>query len=230
MLEEEKRKRARVVRATVNGPLLRWVSKGEEIKVIVEPLQAAGGAASVQIPGYSTYAFGMPPYAGKLNTTSYGQTSYSYLSNVSYHQAAQSNQSMVASSVPLGYPPASTSASLSAGISATSQPQTMGSPQILPRVPPEVQGTELKEKVAKNYVIHERSQYEGVPKPSWNETMEAMFGDHVKWDELKVYVGKGRPLGAFFHVFSMPFGIECGQINAFLLRLSTPETNVPNNR
>jgi len=24
--------------------------------------------------------------------------------------------------------------------------------------------------------------------------MEAMFGDHVKWEEVRVYVGKNRPL------------------------------------
>ncbi|KAI1790488.1 YL1 nuclear protein-domain-containing protein [Ganoderma leucocontextum] len=36
-LEEEKRRKARVVRASVQGPLLRWVSKKEEETVLVQP-------------------------------------------------------------------------------------------------------------------------------------------------------------------------------------------------
>ncbi|PPQ98974.1 hypothetical protein CVT24_003470 [Panaeolus cyanescens] len=51
-----------------------------------------------------------------------------------------------------------------------------------------------KETVTKNYVIHELVQQKSGPKPSWTSTMGAMFGDHVKWDEIKVYSGKNRPL------------------------------------
>ncbi|KAF9042121.1 YL1 nuclear protein-domain-containing protein [Panaeolus papilionaceus] len=51
-----------------------------------------------------------------------------------------------------------------------------------------------KEIVTKNYVIHELVQQKSGPKPSWTSTMGAMFGDHVKWDEVKVYSGKNRPL------------------------------------
>ena len=36
-LEEEKRKKARLVRETVEGPLVRWISKAEKVKVSVEP-------------------------------------------------------------------------------------------------------------------------------------------------------------------------------------------------
>ena len=36
-LEEEKRRKARVVRTNVQGPLLRWVSKKEEEIVLVQP-------------------------------------------------------------------------------------------------------------------------------------------------------------------------------------------------
>ena len=35
-LEEEKRRKARVVRASVQGPLIRWVSKKEEVTVLVQ--------------------------------------------------------------------------------------------------------------------------------------------------------------------------------------------------
>lgn len=71
------------------------------------------------------------------------------------------------------------------------------------------------EKVARNYVVHEeaqhpeisasstpagrsannRSQAADAPKPSWGATMTAMFGSHVNWEEVKVYTGKGRPMG-----------------------------------
>jgi vacuolar protein sorting-associated protein 72 len=50
------------------------------------------------------------------------------------------------------------------------------------------------ETLAKNYVVHELAQQKGTAKPTWAETMQSMFGDHVKWDEIKVFVGKGRPL------------------------------------
>ena len=36
-IEEEKRKKARVVRKNVEGPLLRWISKVEHIKVEIPP-------------------------------------------------------------------------------------------------------------------------------------------------------------------------------------------------
>jgi vacuolar protein sorting-associated protein 72 len=49
------------------------------------------------------------------------------------------------------------------------------------------------EPTTKNYVVHELAQHRGAPRPSWADNMKAMFGDHVKWEELKVYVGKNRP-------------------------------------
>lgn len=51
------------------------------------------------------------------------------------------------------------------------------------------------EKATKNYLVHELDQREDVPKPRWEETMGAVFGDHVKWDEIKVYTSRHRPLG-----------------------------------
>jgi vacuolar protein sorting-associated protein 72 len=50
------------------------------------------------------------------------------------------------------------------------------------------------EEVSKNYVIHETSQDESATRPLWKDTMAAMFGDHVKWEDLKAYVSRGRPL------------------------------------
>ena len=50
------------------------------------------------------------------------------------------------------------------------------------------------EEATKNYVIHETSQDESATRPLWKDTMTAMFGDHVKWEDVKVYVSRGRPL------------------------------------
>jgi hypothetical protein len=50
------------------------------------------------------------------------------------------------------------------------------------------------EEVTKNYVIHEISQDELATRPPWKDTMAAMFGDHVKWEDVKAYVSRGRPL------------------------------------
>jgi len=54
---------------------------------------------------------------------------------------------------------------------------------------------ERTEKVVKNYVVVEADQQDGIAKPSWKDLMTSMFGDHIKWDEVKVLAGKGRPLG-----------------------------------
>jgi YL1 nuclear protein len=50
------------------------------------------------------------------------------------------------------------------------------------------------EEVSKNYIVHETSQDETATRPPWKDTMAAMFGDHVKWEDMKAYVSRGRPL------------------------------------
>lgn len=50
------------------------------------------------------------------------------------------------------------------------------------------------EEATKNYVIHETTQDESATRPLWKDTMTAMFGDHVKWEDVKAYVSRGRPL------------------------------------
>jgi hypothetical protein len=43
-------------------------------------------------------------------------------------------------------------------------------------------------------VIHEAGQREGIA-PPWKDTFSAMFGDHVKWDEIRVFANnKIRPM------------------------------------
>ena len=51
-----------------------------------------------------------------------------------------------------------------------------------------------KRKITKNYVVLENSQTEKAPRVTWKQTMEGMFGDHVKWEDLRVYSMKNRPI------------------------------------
>jgi YL1 nuclear protein len=256
-IEEEKRKRARVVRATIEGPLLRWVSKGEEVKIIVPP------PLPPPIPAFSNYsrpgqAYYYAPYTATSGSTQYGQGAYPYVMGSQAMQipagtyvgalnytptaptpnaapstsastptvsrsatptltAAPSTNTVITAPSTLAPTQPSTSQTKSAVLSSMQPPPQSQplfqptnyipySPQVteaitsstgtLPSVlaAPEPQPTERTEKVVKNYVVHELSQYEGVPKPSWTDTMGAMFGDHIKWEELRVYVGKNRPL------------------------------------
>ena len=57
------------------------------------------------------------------------------------------------------------------------------------------------ETVAKNYVIHEISQDESATRPPWKDTMAAMFGSHVKWEDVRAYVTRGRPLCEFCYPY-----------------------------
>ncbi|KAG6830852.1 hypothetical protein H0H87_006912 [Tephrocybe sp. NHM501043] len=289
-VEEERRRRARVVRTAVEGPLVRWISKSEEIKVVV-PAPPPPAFTSARA-GY-TYM----PY-GTMGSTPYGQsTPYTYSAGV-YPHMATGGYTTGYTVAPITTAAAPTSSSSTSGSTAVQQPlrpipQTTTQPtssmvprsthstattpqqistppitviastpqppassttlqtpsQAALRVPPEpmtqpntnltpqppsppaaqtnssqptaqinpYQSThynpymaqlqsiwtppppppppkEKIETVTKNYVVHELAQTDGASKPLWNETMSAMFGDDVKWDELKVYGGKNRPL------------------------------------
>ncbi|EDR08134.1 uncharacterized protein LACBIDRAFT_297882 [Laccaria bicolor S238N-H82] len=171
-VEEEKRKRARVVRATVHGPLLRWVSKVEEIEVVEEapaPVPTFAGTAS------SIYGTGLAPYQGLPWIASTSTTNA---------MASAAPPQFPGSPFPAWppFPSFPQSTPLLAPPTLPTQPATLPEPR------------KRTEKVAKNYLIHELAQYTDAPKATWNDTMKAMFGDHVKWDELKVYTTKGRPL------------------------------------
>ncbi|KAG6840715.1 hypothetical protein C0991_004858 [Blastosporella zonata] len=260
-VEEEKRRRARVVRTAVEGPLIRWISRAEEIKVVVPP-----PPAPTFTPARAGFSY--MPYS-TMGSTPYGQsTPYTYSAGVFPHMATAgyatgyalapvatastatagpSSESVAASQQPSQQVPQSTSvlprptsqpltqsvpsttpqvtpasqiptSQLSAQPTSTqstpqltsgptSQPATMAVPyqpthynpylaqlQSVWSPPPPPPPVEKIEKVTKNYVVHELAQTEAAPKPPWNETMSAMFGDDVQWDELKVYVGKNRPL------------------------------------
>jgi hypothetical protein len=168
VIEEEKRRRARVVRPTVEGPLLRWVSKTGEESVLI----AADAPPHPSIPtqntnaSYQYYRWDQAP--GPSQFTSNPQQPYGLQRpKLPISQPAYANWS--------GRSVHDDSAPAPAPLHLSSAP-----------VP--------KEKVEKNYVVIETRQSESAPLPTWKQTMEAMFGDHVKWDEVKVYSGKNRPL------------------------------------
>ncbi|KAJ3868145.1 YL1 nuclear protein-domain-containing protein [Lentinula novae-zelandiae] len=179
MLEEEKRRtRNKRDQVTISGPLLRWVSKVEEVKIeIVQEKEKEKEVYTANAtPGHADN-----PYLSNLPSTlssgrGPGYTSQSFLPTPS-SQYPQSTQF----SAPLGFqlPP-------------TSMPPT--APGSGPMPEPEIKKYRT-EKVAKSYLVHELNQdEEDNLKPSWEETMEAMFGNHVKWGGMKVYTVKNRPL------------------------------------
>ncbi|KAL6300983.1 YL1 nuclear protein-domain-containing protein [Sparassis latifolia] len=196
-IEEEKRKRARLVRTAVQGPLLRVISKVEEVKVKVEPVPYSAA------PYHYTYS--PTPYSSTAQSPSaqsLPSPSYFHPSATVYHPpqpaSTQSSSIPAAGVLPLrpfqhGYVPPN--------------PTVQG-----------VEPVERTEKVSRNYVVHELVQTEDEPRPSWLSTMKAMFGDHVNWDELRVYTAKGRPFARPTQICPMS-----GRIARYL----DPRSNVP---
>ncbi|KAF8639396.1 hypothetical protein AX17_001521 [Amanita inopinata Kibby_2008] len=213
-LEEEKRKRARVVKTAVEGPLVRWLSRVEDVKVTIQPAPppSAFSFPVTTIPssnypysfsyrsgaGYSDlYGFArqhQPPYV----TSSSGADTKDSLSTA--NDTRTDAQTVMPVTTPLQISsvvsmPASATTSTSVTPTPTASSQLLSvSSTPAPNPQEQLQPVEKIEKVTKNYVIHELGQLDGIRKPNWTETMGAMFGDHVKWDEIRVYVGKGRPL------------------------------------
>ena len=44
-----------------------------------------------------------------------------------------------------------------------------------------------KQKIAKNYVVLENAQTEKTPRVTLKQTMDGMFGDHVRWEDIRVH-------------------------------------------
>ncbi|EJD04503.1 YL1-domain-containing protein, partial [Fomitiporia mediterranea MF3/22] len=114
----------------------------------------------------------MPPFAVHATTGANGPQGYSSTQNVSSNTGT-GGQQHDATSVPDSY------------TSPFTNLQTL--PQSQSHSPPS-----KTEKVNKSYLEHRVD--EGQPKPGWSETMTAVFGSHVNWEEVKVYTGKHRPL------------------------------------
>ena len=225
--EAEKRKRARVVRTTIEGPLLRWISKKEEIKVAVSPppappvfnypstlslyRDAYGTSGHLFSPMAYSYATGVTHYAMNAvpqpRPAGTPSTSQQPLMTTTQFHAYQRYMDPTYSAFPIWPPPpsqqqpsyyqmpASTSTTPTSLATATTTPVPSGAPGTIQQPQQLTSEPETRlETVTKNYVVHELAQHKNTPKPSWTDTMESMFGNHVKWDEVKVFVGKNRPL------------------------------------
>ncbi|GJJ13860.1 hypothetical protein Clacol_008117 [Clathrus columnatus] len=105
----------------------------------------------------------------------------------------------------------------------TPSPATAGQQYSLSRPhlqlqPPTQVARKTTEKQTKNYV--EVLIDEGRPKekPSWRETMDSLFGKHADWDNVRVYVGKNRPLSR---------QIQTCPITGLSARYRDPRSGVP---
>ncbi|KAG2134573.1 YL1 nuclear protein-domain-containing protein [Suillus bovinus] len=199
-VEEEKRARARVVRTALEGPVLRWISRKEQVKVEVTP--------PVPAPYPSQYGFIYNPHQGT-----------SYFGTQNYQSPFRAYVPAPPSQAQEGSPTASQD------LAAISQPQSstpsantpsQSSYYYYPVQPPLAQ--ERMVDVCRNYIVHELSQDPSAAKPPWKDTMSAMFGDEVKWDEVRVFTGKQRPL-------SRP--VRVCPITGIPAKYLDPRTNVP---
>lgn len=246
--EEEKRKRARQVRMAVEGPLIRLISKAEEVKVVVEPPAQPPAPvpmlvrppSSTSVPTTMTYQYGysypgaplpnIPNTAGSQQASLYANSAVPYYpyavmhpppSTASGSSATPSQPTFLYPSYPIPQaqvqPPLQAYTPQSGSYTASTLPPT---PMVPPAPPPVPE--ERIETVAKNYVVHENDQDERVPRPQWKDTMAAMFGDHVYWDEVRVYAGKGRPMSAYFiHSFAHVRSLETTRFYTYITSLLT---------
>jgi hypothetical protein len=172
--EEERRRKAKVVRKGVEGPVLRWISKAEDLPI---PTTNDPSATSMTALDHHSLHETQP----SLNMD--GQTNGTPEMPVSPRDEHPPSSSKPSDAVP---------SSLQFLLNpAPDDPSQLRCPSPPPPAPVKL------EKVTKNYLVHELSQSEDSRKPNWRQTMEALFGAHVRWDELRVYVGKGRPLSMF---------------------------------
>ncbi|KAI0324453.1 hypothetical protein GY45DRAFT_1262825 [Cubamyces sp. BRFM 1775] len=196
-IEEEKRRKARVVRTSVNGPLLRWISKAEEITVQIDPdpIPPPKQPPIPPPPVYPTHYPAAPPIPTGAPGYSYAPPTTAYL---------PSPQSSPFQQWPPPQPP------------VMYQPLPPLPPPPPPPPPPEP--IIRKEKVAKQYAVHELEQVEKATRPTWSNTMTAMFGDHADWEHMRVYTTKGRPLAR---------PTQICPITGRPARYLDPRTNVP---
>jgi len=54
-------------------------------------------------------------------------------------------------------------------------------------------------------MVLENAQTEKAPRVIWKQTMEGMFGDRVKWEEIKAYSTKNRPMWCHPHAPAFNF-------------------------
>ena len=209
--EDEKRQRARLVRPVIEGRLVRWVSKTEEDIIPITPPESLMSGASTS-HGYVTPFRPSTPYMTPLYQTDSGPPLH--WSNFTA-TPGPSSPSAYTSPYPqphaFQYSPPPSRSYISSTSSATRPLEPL--PTIVHR----------KQKFAKNYVVLENAQTEKAPRVTWKQTMEGMFGDHVRWEDIRMYSTRNRPMCELVsHIlgFSRPYPCD----------LSAPEGEVSDYR
>ena len=199
--EDDKRKLAQVVRPVVQGRLIRWVSKVEEEIVHLTPLESPVSVASVSHTAQRyTIGPGQLPHWGPIPATPGSSSQSSHVGLSSYPQSSM---------FLYPHPP-----------SQPNTPSTSTATRPLEPLPAVVQ---RKRKVANNYVVLENAQTEKAPRVTWKQTMEAMFGDHVRWEDVRVYSTKNRPMCKLFLTWS-------GKTGSYPSDVSTSKGEMPDYR
>jgi YL1 nuclear protein len=234
--EEERRKKARVVKPTTVGPKIRWRSRVEDVTVTV--YEPAAPYYQSQRPSWSSpFAHTASssvksgtPYQNPYAAPSTGQPSSSTSSQYPFVNAASSTQTMPTSSTASPKPATQATPTNSQPYNnqyyqysyytpQTQSPQSpyqpygpyypyqqqagqyTSPPQQRPHLQLHPQGQVARkatEKQAKSFVELLVNEERPQDKSTWRETMNALFGEHADWDNVRVYVGKNRPFGKQF--------------------------------
>jgi hypothetical protein len=173
--------------------------------------QEAGASASVTIPASSSWSPAVSSAGPSTSLVAHPTPSLPSTASSNAQDLATSTTSAISSVPPAPswqqqppQPQPQPQVHLQPQTSTQTQPPP--APFSYPPVPTVPTIAHRTEDVCKNYVIHELSQ-SAPSKPPWKDTMSAMFGDHVQWDEVKVFTGKGRPLGGYFLFSCSVFGV-----------------------
>jgi hypothetical protein len=173
---------------TLFTPTTYTYASGSLVKTSITPASttlphAQANTPNLTVPQYSPYQYQISPFP--IWPPNHQQPYY------------PTSSTPAAPSTDQGYQPSPAVTSLTPAVSLPTQlNQSLSDQQPASSTEPAYK----TETVTKNYLVHELAQHRGAPRPTWADNMKAMFGDHVKWDELKVFVGKNRPHCKWHHV------------------------------
>ncbi|KAL1668751.1 YL1 nuclear protein-domain-containing protein [Schizophyllum commune] len=220
--EEEKRRKARVAKQKLTGPLVRWVSRAEEVVTRLPdpdapppPLPAPPQTHQpLEDPHvYENYLSTSAPPSSALDVSLAELSTSSLYPFAGYYPTPEARQPITSPSP--YYKPhvyaqdsntAGSSSQLLSASQATSPPMQLylptfnAAPSHGPPPTLEPPTIEKREKVAKSYLVHELGQSKDAAKPRWSETMSAVFGDHVEWTSVKAYTSTRRPTARIRHI------------------------------
>jgi hypothetical protein len=201
-VEEDKRQRARVVRAAVHGPVIRWISRSVDLPPDQSSVLTSSPPEHALSPAQEQEATRVADADPGSNVSKYG-FAYTGWSTTPAVAELLARSSALPSTSRTSVPHHAVAAEPSPFPVWPTQPPRPAAAKV--DVPPlssmistaqaPASSTTEAGKVVKNFVVHELDQAEDTDSPSWKDTMQALFGQDIAWDELRVYVGRGRPYG-----------------------------------